>query len=81
MGVIIGDKRYWKKGIAYKAVNNVIDYIFNNIDIDRIYIETNETNIPSLYLFEKLNFNRCGEYLEDEDIKFIVMEKRRTSIQ
>lgn len=77
MGITIGDKRYWRKGIAYKAVNVVIDHIFDNMDIDRIYIEASETNTPSLKLFEKLNFKRCDQYVEDKGCKFIVMEKRQ----
>lgn len=79
MGINICDKRYWRKGIAYKAIDIVTKYIYNNMDIDRIYIETGETNKPSLGLFEKLNFKRCGEYIEDDEFKFIVMEKRRNS--
>lgn len=78
MGVIIGDKRYWKKGIAYRSIKNVTSYIFSNMNIERIYIETSEGNIPALKLFNKLNFNKCDEYLEDEKYKFIVMEKRKT---
>lgn len=76
MGVIITDKRYWKKGIAYTSVNMVIKYIFDNMDINRIYIETSENNKPALRLFNKLGFNKCGEYIEDDNFKFIVMEKR-----
>ncbi|MBZ9622471.1 GNAT family N-acetyltransferase [Clostridium sp. FP2] len=75
MGISIGDKRYWHKGIAYTAIKTATDYIFNNMDIDRIYIETGEGNKPALRLFEKLDFKKCGEYIEDEDFKFIVMEK------
>ncbi|MBU3144078.1 GNAT family N-acetyltransferase [Clostridium sp. CF012] len=75
MGVTIGDKRYWNKGIAYTSVKIAVYYIFNNMDIDRIYIETGECNKPALRLFEKLDFKRCDEYIEDENFKFIVMEK------
>lgn len=75
MGVIIADKRYWKKGIAYRAVNVAIKYIFDTMDINRIYIETNEANKPALGLFDKLGFNKCGEFIEDGNFKFIVMEK------
>lgn len=75
MGVVIGDKRYWGKGVASRAVNTAVDYIFKNMDINRIYIETGETNLRSLKLFEKLGFNKCGEYIEDGDFKFIVMER------
>lgn len=74
LGVEIGDKRYWKRGIASKAVRVVTDYIFNNIGINRIYIETGESNIPALRLFEKLGFIKCDEIM-DEGFKFIVMEK------
>lgn len=77
MGVVIGDKRYWKRGIACRAVDTAVNYIFRNMDIDRIYIETGENNIPALSLFKKLYFKKCGEYVEDEDFKFIVMEKRK----
>lgn len=77
MGVIIADKRYFRKGIAYTAVNEVMKYIFDNMDINRIYIETGETNEPALRLFKKLGFNGCGEYNEDENFKFIVMDKQK----
>lgn len=74
-GVIIADKRYWRKGIAYTAINVVTKYIFDNMAIDRIYIETGETNKPALNLSDKLGFNKCGEVIEDNDFKFTIMEK------
>jgi RimJ/RimL family protein N-acetyltransferase len=77
MGVVIGDKRYWKLGIGFRAVNAAVDYIFNNMDINRIYIETGERNIAAQKLFQKLKFIKCDEYVEEEDFKFIVMEKRK----
>lgn len=77
MGVIIADKRHFRKGIAYTAVNVVMKYIFDNMIIDRIYIETGETNEPALKLFKKLGFNCCGEYIEDENFKFIIMDKQK----
>jgi len=76
LGIEIGDKRYWEKGIASKAVMVAVDYIFNNMDIERIYIETGESNIPALKLFEKLGFIKCNEMI-DEGFKFIVMEKKK----
>jgi len=80
MGVTIGDKRCWNKGIAYTAINIAISDIFNNMDIDRIYIETGENNKPALKLFSKLHFEKCDEYLEGDNFKFIVMEKKNVSL-
>lgn len=78
MGVIIRDKRSWKKGIAYTAVNEAINYIFSNMDIDRFYIETAETNESAIKLFNKLSFKKCEEYFEEDSFRFIVMEKLKT---
>ncbi|SFB35552.1 Protein N-acetyltransferase, RimJ/RimL family [Clostridium frigidicarnis] len=77
MGIMLGDKRYWNKGIAFIAVRTAINYIFGNMDIDRIYIETGENNIPALKLFNKLSFSKCDEFVEEDVFKFIVMEKLR----
>ncbi len=77
LGVTIGDRSYRRKGIALRAVEFAVNYIFQNTDIERICIETGEKNLPSLNLFSKLRFARCGEYLEENDYKFIVMERRR----
>jgi len=76
MGIEIGDKRYWNKGIAYKAVKVATEYIFNSMDIKRIYIETSENNTAALKLFKKLNFTECDEYVEYEGFKFVVMDKK-----
>lgn len=75
MGIMLGDKKYWNKNIAFTAVRVVVNYIFFNMNIDRIYIETGENNTPALKLFNKLNFIKCDEFIQDHDFKFIVMEK------
>lgn len=80
MGIGIGDKRYWGKGIGTLATEKVVDYIFKNMDIDRIHIETGENNKAAQRIVEKLGFKKCDEYL-DEDFKFIVMEKRKSSVK
>ncbi|SMC24005.1 Protein N-acetyltransferase, RimJ/RimL family [Clostridium acidisoli DSM 12555] len=76
LGVIIGDKRYWNKGIASLAVSKVKKILFNRPEINRIHIETAEGNLAARKLFKKLGFNECSKYL-DEGFKFIVMESRR----
>lgn len=75
MGIILGDKRYWKRGIAIKAVPIIMKQLIKEKEINRVYIETGSTNHNAIKLFEKLNFKVCDEYIEeDNDFKFIVME-------
>lgn len=76
MGITIGDKRYWNKGIAYTAIKTSMSFMFEKMDMNRIYIETGESNKAALRLFEKLSFEKCDEYVEDDGFKFIVMEKK-----
>lgn len=74
MGVCIGDKRYWHQGIASKAVDIALDYIFSNLKLKQVYLETNPENIPAIHLAKKCNFQYKGEFM-DEDCRFVVMEK------
>ncbi len=74
LGIFIGDKSYWNKGIASKSMNFIIDYHFNELSFKRIHIETGETNKVALGLFEKLGFTKCGELVEEDGFKFIIME-------
>ncbi|ERJ13121.1 GNAT family N-acetyltransferase [Haloplasma contractile] len=76
MGIILGEKNYHNRGIGTKALLFITDYLFNKMNINRIYIETLESNLPAIRLFSKVNFNKCGEYV-DEDLRAVVMEKRR----
>lgn len=74
LGICIGDKSYHRKGIASEAIKFVLDYGFKIMELDRIYIETSEENIPAQELFQKIGMIKCGTYL-DEGHRFIVMEK------
>jgi len=74
LGIFIGDKAYWNKGIASTAMKYIIEYHFDEIGFKRLHIETGETNKIARNLFEKLDFHKCGEYLEDCGFKYIVME-------
>lgn len=71
MGIKIGDKTCWRKGIAARAVQVVVDYIFENMNINRIYIETTESNKPAISLFQKLQFEYCGQYILGEENNLI----------
>lgn len=57
-------KNYRKKGYAYKVLDGLIDYIFNQYsDIEFINLSIDESNIASINLAEKLDF-----VLDDDSI-------------
>ena len=55
---------YTGKGHAYEAAHAFFDYLFNEKGARRIYAYTEDTNLPSQRLCEKLGMRREGLFLE-----------------
>jgi len=56
----IGDKKYWKMGLATDAVSLLIDYAFNKLNLHRIFGGSNIENKGSVKVFKKLKFKQEG---------------------
>lgn len=61
IGYWIGEP-YWGKGIAGKAIPQIIEYGFQNMDIVRIFARIFGTNIASQKVVEKCGFILEGKY-------------------
>ncbi len=59
LGYWIGEP-FWNKGIATQAVKQIIDFGFRNLNINRIYASTLESNIGSQKVLLKNNFKFEG---------------------
>lgn len=57
-------KDYQGKGYAYEAACAFFDYLFREKGARRIYAYTEDYNLPSQHLCEKLGMRREGMYLE-----------------
>lgn len=55
---------YSSKGYAYEAAHAYFDYLFNERGARRIYAYTEDTNLPSQHLCERLGMRREGLFLE-----------------
>jgi hypothetical protein len=62
LNCIIGEKKYWNKGITTASCMWLIDYAFHALFLERIWSGTNEKNIAMQCVFEKLGFKRDGEF-------------------
>lgn len=60
LGIVIGDKEYWGKGVATEVINTVKEYAFNTLVIERISAEVEEENLPMKKVFEKTSFEQDG---------------------
>ena len=58
------NKAYHGKGYAYEAAHAFFDYLFCEKDARRIYAYTEDDNLPSQHLCERLGMRREGMFLE-----------------
>lgn len=60
LGLLIGNKNYWGKGIGFEACQLAIDYGFNKMQLRKIYLAVYENNLNAKKLYEKLGFKLEG---------------------
>ncbi|MCK4674243.1 GNAT family N-acetyltransferase [candidate division WOR-3 bacterium] len=58
--MIIGDKKAWGKGYAQNALGCFLRWLFYELNIHRITLETYATNIRAIKFFEKMGFKKEG---------------------
>lgn len=61
IGLGLGDKTRWGKGYGSDAIRTVVDYLFNQQGIVRVYAETAEANQPARRSFARAGFSEVGQ--------------------
>jgi RimJ/RimL family protein N-acetyltransferase len=72
MGIMVGNRDYWNQGYGSEIVNSLLDYIFNNIKLDKIYLTTLTWNIRAQKCFKKCGFKEAG-LIERDHHTFLLM--------
>ncbi|OGO25333.1 MAG: hypothetical protein A2144_09770 [Chloroflexi bacterium RBG_16_50_9] len=76
LGIMIGDRDYWNKGYGTDAVNTLVDYVFTNTNLRRIYLKTLDWNLRAQKCFEHCGFTSCRQ-ISRNGHNFVVMELKR----
>ena len=58
------NRNYWRQGLMQQALEAVIDFAFNTLNLHRIEADVDTENAGSLGLLEKLGFQREGLFRE-----------------
>lgn len=64
LGIGIGDREQWGKGYGREAMELVLRYGFNELNLHRIQLTVFQYNERAIALYEKLGFQREGVYRE-----------------
>lgn len=56
LGIAIGERTLWGKGIGFHSCIHMMDYALKNLKITTFYAETHEANIRARKLLDRLGF-------------------------
>lgn len=81
LGLIIGDKKYWGKGIATKAIELGVKFAFDYLDLFKIKAGMVECNEGSYKAFLKNGFKEVGRwekefFINGKRFDHILVEKK-----
>lgn len=60
LGLLIGDKNYWGKGIGFEACHLTLSYAFQTLNIRKVILAVYENNPAAIGLYKKLGFQLEG---------------------
>ncbi len=60
LGIAIGASHYWGKGIGFEASRRMMEYGLKEFGINLYFAETNEYNVASRRMLEKLGYKEIG---------------------
>ena len=80
LGIYIGEKESWGKGIASRAYKALERYAKMYLNLRKINLNVVEENSNAVKMYEKLGFSACGKYhkerfIEGEYKDLLIMEK------
>jgi ribosomal-protein-alanine N-acetyltransferase len=80
LGIMIGDKTYWSQGYGADAILTLLNNIFSQTKLERVYLKTLKWNTRAHKCFQKCGFLPCGQLIQGE-YNFILMEIHRAKLQ
>lgn len=76
IGITIGNPAYWGRGCGSEAITLLVDHVFTQASITRLYLHTLDWNVRAQRAFARAGFRDCGRTRRGEH-RFHVMEIRR----
>ncbi|PKB73187.1 MAG: hypothetical protein BZY75_03225 [SAR202 cluster bacterium Io17-Chloro-G7] len=76
LGIVIGDRDYWSNAYGYDAVTTLLDHMFTERNLKRVYLHTLEWNNRAQRCFQKSGFNPVKP-VRRMSLDFLLMEVLR----
>ena len=60
VGIVIGEKKYWSQGYGTEAILLMLEFLFEEWDVNRVELFTDATNSRAIRCYEKCGFKAEG---------------------
>lgn len=77
IGIMIGNRDYWDQGYGTDAITTLVRHIFEEVGLERLYLNTLNWNLRAQRCFEKCGFVPYRHLSRGGD-EFVVMELQRS---
>ncbi|XTR36995.1 GNAT family N-acetyltransferase [Paraclostridium tenue] len=64
VGIFIGDKNYWGNGYGKEALELLLDFGFNLLNLNNIYLRVYSFNTQAIRCYKKIGFKEAGRLRE-----------------
>ncbi|TYT23271.1 GNAT family N-acetyltransferase [Dictyoglomus thermophilum] len=68
LGIFIGNKDYWGKGYGVEAIQLLLDFGFNILNLHNVYLRVFSFNKPAINCYKKIGFKEVGRIREAKQI-------------
>ena len=65
MGIVIGEKAYWNQGYGAEAMTLLLEYGFETLNLNRMFLRVYENNPRAIRAYEKAGFVHEGRMRQD----------------
>ena len=69
---MIGNRDYWNLGYGSEIISTLLDYIFNTVKLNRVYLTTLTWNTRAQKCFKKCGFKENGPIERDHKTFFLM---------
>jgi len=83
VGIHIGEKKYWNQGFGTRAMRLMCQHVFDDLNLNRLWLQVFETNQRAVRAYEKAGFVNEGrlrqaQYLQGRYVDVLIMSILRS---
>lgn len=80
LGVAIGNKEYWGKGVGTEAIKQMLRFGFEELDLIKIWLRVDSDNVKAISSYNKIGFMNEGMMRMDRYRKGEFIDRLRMSM-